>query len=343
MNKVFVTGTAVGNELKLCEPCLLDFSWLIERPSTLIWADKIVITKKALNKYLSKNDSKTEKAIKLILEIAKDNNVLEIIEIDEKLKMGIEPYFQQSIQEFDRLTKILPVINAGINQEHIVEEIKIANQYYCLPYVSSLYTQIGIANKMGANCLFNERDFTYLKYVKKVDKTRIFNEIFSIYFPNELVLHSYAIEQEKRCQQCIKFDECKDNYLKEIENNTSRILNWRNYDEIYTAKHEIDKIIKLKEKIKDDYDTEDIKKEFIEKQKKINKNIKKAFPKIKRWTSLATIISTPATICSAVNSNIPATIVSASIAGASKILEEGMKYYENKNNWVSFINKDNKL
>ena len=46
MKKVFISGTAVGNELNLCEPCLLDFSWLIKKPDTLVWADKIVITKK---------------------------------------------------------------------------------------------------------------------------------------------------------------------------------------------------------------------------------------------------------------------------------------------------------
>ena len=37
-----------------------------------------------------------------------------------------------------------------------------------------------------------------------------------------------------------------------------------------------------------------------------------------------------------------ATILSASIGGVSKAIEEGLKYYENKNNWVSFINKEYK-
>ena len=338
MNKVFISGTAVGNELNLCEPCLLDFSWLIQKPDTLIWADKIVITKKALKKYLARNNTKSEKTIKLILEIAKDNNILEIIEIDEELKKTAEPYYEKSIEEFKKLTKILPIKNSGISKDDIVKEIKIENEYYCLPYIASLYTQIGIANKVGANCLFSERDFTYLKHINAVDRTRIFNEIFNIYFPNELI-HSYAFEKENRCQECSKFIECKDTYLKEIEKNMFKILEWRNYDEIYMAKHEIDKIIKLKEKLNDSYDIEDVKKEFIEKQKKINKNIKKVFPKIKRWTNLATIISTPTTICSAISNNMPATIVSAGVGGISKMIDEGLKYYENKNNWVSFINK----
>ena len=341
MNKVFISGTAVGNELNLCKPCLLDFSWLIKKPDTLIWADKIVITKKALDMYLSKNNTKTEKTIKLILEIAKDNNILEIIEINEKLKKSAEPYFEKGVEDFKMLRETFPIKDSSIKKDNVVEEINIGNEYYCLPYVTSLYTQIGITNEIGANCLFGERDYTYLKHISKVDKARIFNEVFSIYFPCELI-HSYAFEEENRCQECSRVRLCKDSYLKETENNMLEILKWRDYDEICMAKNEIDKIIKLKEKSNDSYDVEEIKKEFIEKQKKINRNIKRVFPKIKRWTNLATVISTPATIYSAANSNMTATILSASIGGVSKAIEEGLKYYENKNNWVSFINKEYK-
>lgn len=338
MNKVFITGTAIGNELGLCAPCTLDFSWLIENPATLIWADKIAITKKSLDIYLAKNNNKMDKTIKLILEIIKSNNVLDIVEINENLKKGAEPYYKKSVDEFKELTAKFPIINASINNENIVEEIKIKDYYYCLPYVASLYTQIGIANKIGANCLFSEKDYTYLENINKVDKARIYNEIFNVYFPNELI-HSYAYEDEGKCMECINFNECKDNYLKEVEKNTLQILKWRDYDEIQMAKHEIDKIIKQKELLKENCNVEDIKKEFNEKQKRINKNIKKVFPKIRRWTNLATILSTPATIYSAVNSNLQATIVSASIGGVSKVIDESLKYYESKNNWVSFINK----
>lgn len=339
MNKVFITGTAVGNELGLCAPCSLDFSWLIENPATLIWTDKIAITKKSLDIYLTKKTNKMDKTIKLILEIIKSNNLLDIIEINEDLKKWIEPYYNKSVEEFKKLTTNLPIINVSKNDENIVEEIKIKDYYYCLPYVASLYTQIGIANKIGANCLFSEKDYTYLENINKIDKARIYNEIFNVYFPNELI-HNYAYENEERCIECINFNECKDIYLKEVEKNTLQILKWRNYDEIQMAKHGIDKIIKQKELLKENYNIEDIKKEFNEKQNKINKNIKKVFPKIRRWSNLATILSTPTTIYSAVNSNLQATIVSAGIGGLSKIIDEGLKYYENKNNWVSFINKN---
>ena len=339
MNKVFITGTAVGNELGLCAPCTLDFSWLIKNPATLIWADKIVITKKSLDIYLTRNNNKMDKTIKLILEIIKSNNVLDIIELNENFKKGVELYYEKSVDEFEELTTKLPIINVSKNNENIVEEIRIKN-YYCLPYVTSLYTQIGIANKIGANCLFSEKDYIYLENINKVDKARIYNEIFNVYFPNELV-HNYAYENEERCMECIKFNDCKDNYLKEIEKNTLQILKWRDYDEIQMPRHEIDKIIKQKKLLKENCNVEEIKNEFNKKQNRINKNIKNVFPKIRRWTNLATILSTPATIYSAVNSDLQATIVSASIGGVSKVIDEGLKYYENKNSWVSFINKNN--
>lgn len=338
MNKVFITGTAVGNELDLCEPCTLDFSWLIEEPATLIWSDKIAITKKSLNMYLSRNKSKMDKTIKLILEIIKSRDLLDIIEIDENLKSSVEPYYKKSLNEFQMLTKEFPVIDNSKNSQNIVQEVKIEDYYYCLPYVSSLYTQIGIANKIGANCLFSKKDYTYLENINKKDKTRIYNEVFSIYFPNKLI-HNYAFEEEKRCFTCKNYKECKDNYLKEIEKNTLQILEWRNYDEIHMAKHEIEKIISLKEVLEENYNVEDIKREFMERQNKINRNIKRVFPKIRRWTNLATIISTPVTIYNAVNNNLPATIVSASVGGIAKAVDESLKYYESKNNWVSFINK----
>lgn len=36
MNKIFVTGLAIGNEIGTCDFCNFDFSWLITNPSTFM-------------------------------------------------------------------------------------------------------------------------------------------------------------------------------------------------------------------------------------------------------------------------------------------------------------------
>ena len=43
MNKVLVTGLGVASELGICESCNLNFSWLVNNPSTILWADQLYI------------------------------------------------------------------------------------------------------------------------------------------------------------------------------------------------------------------------------------------------------------------------------------------------------------
>ena len=42
---MLVTGLALGTEAGVCQACNFDYNWLINYPSILIWADKIMITK----------------------------------------------------------------------------------------------------------------------------------------------------------------------------------------------------------------------------------------------------------------------------------------------------------
>ena len=37
MNKVLITGLGVAKELGICEICNLNFSWLVNNPSTILW------------------------------------------------------------------------------------------------------------------------------------------------------------------------------------------------------------------------------------------------------------------------------------------------------------------
>lgn len=48
MNRILVTGLALGAEpeIGVCDACNYDLNWLFKNPSTLLWADKIVITPK---------------------------------------------------------------------------------------------------------------------------------------------------------------------------------------------------------------------------------------------------------------------------------------------------------
>ncbi len=43
MNKILLTGLALGKDIGLCPVCNYDFEWLLNNPSSLLWADKIIV------------------------------------------------------------------------------------------------------------------------------------------------------------------------------------------------------------------------------------------------------------------------------------------------------------
>lgn len=352
MNKVLVTGLGVGNDFGVCQSCNLDFTWILKNPSTLVWADKIIVTKNAWNanriELKDERCNKGEKALDLVLEIMNDYDLIEIVEpkIMFKKEMNEIIYSQVEKDIKSMLTKFNKAIKKG--DEGVPDEIIIEDMGYCGPYIASLYSSIELAEACGANCLFNKRDYTFLKYkygifnesVIKGDKLDTMNEIFTLYLPYQNLLPEYAKTSDEHCNSCKKISSCKDSYLKDLELNTKKLLEWRNYDEIARAKEELKKIIDNKYYLGEQVIPEEIKMEFEKEQYKINKNIKKIFPAIKRWTNITTVVATPLSILSAVTGNMPATVASSGLLGISKATEEYMKYYENKNNWVGFINNN---
>ena len=343
MNKVLVTGLGIGNSFGICPVCSLDYSWLIYNPSTLIWADKILIAKNSWEKRRITRD-KQDLAVNVVLEIAHDNGLIELFDAKDIFVEEISDKIEREVvDDVDKLLKTFP--NAVLKgDEKVPGEILLDGVSFCHPKLASLYGSLKIASALDANCLLHKHDYEYLKYKSGIDslflsKATVMSEIMSVYLPNELIVHNYAFETEEKCIICAKLKECESTYLKKIEADTHELMNWRNYDEIGRAKEELEKIINLKYSISRSVDIFEVKKEFEAKQLVINKKIRSIFPKIKRWTSMATALAVPATIYSASTGNMPAAGVSASLLGISEIAKRYMEHFESNSAWVGFINK----
>jgi hypothetical protein len=249
----------------------------------------------------------------------------------EELSSELIKQFPQSVQKGD----------PGVPGELLIE-----NEGYCGAWMASIQLDMKIAEDIGANCLFSKREHNFLKYLYGLNADKYtgmainsaYNEIFALYLPESIAIHNYAFTNEERCQQCAKYELCQEGYFKETEQSLEKVLKWREYDELYQAKEEIAKIIKIKNEIVSIGDVDDIVKQFKERQSKINQNINKRFPKIERWTKMTTVIATPVTIASAITGNIPLTVGSAVSAGLAQAIENLMEVYKSKNNWVGFIN-----
>ena len=65
---ILVTGLILGNETNMCLCSNINFGWLFNRPTDLLWADKVVVTQNEWKVIVGDNDSAMGKATKLIFE-----------------------------------------------------------------------------------------------------------------------------------------------------------------------------------------------------------------------------------------------------------------------------------
>ena len=346
MNKVLITGLGIAKDIGICESCNLNFSWLIHNPSVLLWADKLVMPAASFEAEISRKEEKSEKVISLFLEMADKADLISKINLAELYQEKVsDDIYAQMMRDREKMIAMFPhTIRKG--QEGVPDEIMIEEQGFCGPWMSSIYASIRVANDLDANCLFSDREHTFLKYLYGLEAPQIggsaigkaYSEVFSLYMPELMPVHSYAFSEEEICEECVHYDDCRDNYLYDTQTTLTQIMKWRDYDELYQAKEEIGKIIKVKNELSSEADIKDIVRQFKERQDRINKNINKRFPKIERWTKMTTVVATPITIASAISGNIPLTIGSAVVTGVAEMTEHLLEIYKSKNNWVGFVN-----
>lgn len=346
MNKVLITGLGIAKDFGICDTCMLDFSWLINNPSILLWADQLYIPQTSFNEEIVKKDKKDEKVISMFLEKAEKHDIIKKIDLTTMYQEKVgEEIYKKMLEDSQTLLKTFPeIIKKG--NERVPHEIVIGNEGYCGAWMSSIYAGMRVAKDLEANCLFSKREHTFLKYLYGLDSNKlngnmvntIYSEIFSLYLPESMAIHSYAFTDEKHCEKCKHYGPCRKNYLSDTEKILEKMFRWREYDELQQAKEEINKIILLKNEISTKKDVDDAVKDFKDRQDKINRNISKRFPKIERWTKLTTVLATPITITSAITGNIPLTIGGAVVTGAAQMTENLLEIYRNKNNWVGFVN-----
>lgn len=346
MNKVLITGLGVAKELGICETCNLNFSWLVNNPSTILWADQLYIPQASFEAQIANKEQKNEKIIGMFLEMAEEHGIINKLNITDMYQKAVgDQIYQKMLVDSQTLLKTFPeVIRKG--NEGVPDEILIGDEGYCGAWISSIYAGMRVAKDIGANCLFSKREHTFLKYLYGLDANRInghminnvYTEVFSLYMPEKLAVHSYAFTDEERCEQCVHYEQCKENYLSDTEKALEKMFKWREYDELQQAKEEINKIILLKNDISSQKDIDDVVKEFKGRQDKINRNINKRFPKIERWTRMTTVLATPITIASAISGHIPLTIGGAVATGVAQATENLLEIYKSKNNWVGFVN-----
>lgn len=355
MNKLLVTGLSLGKGFDTCEVCGMDITWLLKYPSILAWADKILIPKSIWNDVIKERIYSPEKeainkSVKLIFEYAESEKIIEIVDPLNVIDSNLSDQISKQIEgDRNHLLKIFPELVSLGDDEKVPGQIFINGKEYCYPYMWTIYASLLLSKIWDAQCLFGEETLNFCKYkfglsnlnpIREIEKLSAFQSVFEAYLPNENLLPEYITTNRELCEKCGKEQTCKDTYLLAVENNMKETLRLRDYDEVYQLKSVVNDIVQKTSKSGGIIDANDIRREFVETQNKLRRRMKFIFPKIKRWSNITTIVSTPIAL-TGIATGIPlVTITGATLIALSVAANKTIDVLSSKYSWTGFTNKD---
>jgi hypothetical protein len=357
MNRLLVTGKAIGLDTKLCDVCNYDFSWLLDSPSILLWADRILITKGVwdiIQAEVFPNPKTLAKSCRLIFDIARDQGLVEIVNppslFDTNLRDTLVKQAKDDIRKIRSVyasrAEVRPLGESEVIRQ--IEELLLDGVGYCTPFVGSIYSSLVLAKHWNANCLFDDMTLNYLKHKFGIASSQFsaakgrlksFATVFKAYFPNQEVIPQYAFASESKCTTCKNAGGCNDNYLHNLENDIRAILRWRDYDEIQEAKTVFDSIASRRERGSGLLDPAEVAGEFEAKRRRLSRRMHSVFPKVKRWSAVTAVVSLPLAILGMATEPSLVTLGGAFVVGAAEATRKYVDFLESKYNWIGFLQK----
>jgi hypothetical protein len=346
MNRILVTGLALGNdaELDACQSCNYDLTWLFANPSTLLWADKIILTPEIQahikNSYYPDGKENLGKAIRLIFERLEDNGLIEIRSASDVITKDVKDEIFALIEaERERLALTFPR-TVKLGKEKVPGQIFINDAEYCAPSVWTMYASFILAKKWDAGLLlprYSQNYFeTALRSIQNVptslnERLVAFDEIIKAKLPEQELLPMILFDAEL-CKSCGNFKSCDSDVLGKVEENIRDIMTWRSYDEVYGLKSVIARISKAADD--ENIPSTELVKAFKADEQRINKSLNSVFPKVERWSNMATVMSIPVAVAGISTGSATLTTMGAGVAGIATVANKYLEIVRSKYRWV---------
>jgi len=344
MSKInlLVTGLAISKGDHT--PCNFDYSWIFNHPSTLLWADKIIITPymdEVIESAIYPKKSPFSKSLKEIFDTAKNYDLIEVKDPNKILNSDLS---DQVSNEIERDRNILPElypddIKVGVD---LPGAICTNESEFCEPNLWSIYANLILSKKWNAQCLFSDHVMNFLQYkfgsslistngMNSVSES--FNTVFNPILPE---YNFYSNMLGIKCGDCVHVKECEAKSLPMLRNDLSKYLDLRDYDELKQLKKIMVQVIKSVQSKNKSFDNEDIINEFKKEERSIRKTMHSTFPRVKRWANISLMASIPITMVGLYTGLPVVSAIGVGVAGVSKFTGKYVKHLESNNNWIGF-------
>ena len=337
---ILVTGLILGKETNMCLCSNINFGWLFDRPTDLLWADKVIVTQNEWKEIIRDQNSALGKATKLIFERLQAEGLVQIIS-DEVISPSRAELILKNIK--NDLEYIEDLYTESENERDPV--MKMGQFQFCVPSLWTLYAAIELSWIYNASFSLEQDELAYLmaliprKFEKEIlaGRNLAIDEVLSLYLPSVELGHSYLIDSERgRCSECVNMDNCSNSYLAKIEKQLESILTLRQYDEIRLTCEIMDKICERSTMQGHVLTGDELWDDLQEEAAKTEKTIKRKLPKIELWSKISTYVSIGLGAASFIN---PILGASAAIpAVVSQCLSSYEENIKKENSWVNFVN-----
>ena len=348
MNRILVTGHGLGLELGTCAAANFDFGWILNYPSVLLWADKILVSRGIWDSVIAGapaaySSKPMAQCFQLLFRLMDEAHLVEVFEPDHFISPSLaEQLFDQVEQDLQILAQVFP------DRFQFEDELRIDGTHYCFPYLTSVYAALILARTFDASCLFDPYALHYCRYKfglntfseSRVNTLESFRRIFNAYLPNQPILPSYVCCDPSQCSICKHENDCAQNYLQTFERDVRELLVWRTYDEIQQFRQTIDETVGRYQKAGANALPDQVLHDFQAKERALRRLMKSVFPKVRRWANLATMISIPVGVAGAATGVPLFTLTGATVAALAQVTKHSLEYWTARHSWVGFVNQD---
>lgn len=354
MKKILQTGLAFGIENGSCSACNLNYSWLFNTPSNLLWVDKVVVTK-PMWKILTRDQSAAEKdekhsgifdyriakTIKLVFEILKSVNLIEILDSNEISEDDSKLIYNQIDEDISLLK------NNGLVKSDDGHLYSIGDYEYCVSMLWTLYASLIFSRRNDCNFSLEYSEFSYLQTLLPIklgysvsigEKSSAISEVLDLFIPEVDLWPKYLFQDLGHCNNCINIKKCDDTYLLDVEKRLFSLLEQREHEEIIEFCRVLDSICDTKFKNDLEIDTRELIRELNIEKVKVQRKLNKSYNRVKNWSKFIGIVSAGLSLGALFNCPTMTAISGVGVF-ASQTIEQVNDYFQKKYNWVNFVNQ----
>lgn len=344
--RILVPGLGVAKAMGFGCTCNLSYGELIVNPSTLLWADKLCVVEDFISMLGKDEGSNEEYVLKSMFDMLGEQGLVEIVDSNMLDNAGRRLKCLNEIvaNEISDLNIADPKAISFDKEGHM---FSVKGRQYCMPVLVAGYASQLFARDINASCLLDRNFDKYLRLRRDVlsenqicnPHDSVYDEVFSVVIPNDLSFPLLVDSRNKMCPRCAHLERCSREFKDNVNGVVQKIIQVRNQDAFCLLRQEVDNAIDDCSNGTGIFSVEDVKAKLRERALKIYKLEQREFPRLKRWTNLAMMVSSSTTYLGVQSGSAVLTAVGGAGIAAAKLLDGYIGYKANKNRWVDYLNK----